>query len=134
MDVQRYLQFPEPSNGELISAAAQPVFRPDSMEAIRDFAVLHNGIAVILTSVAGRAIAAGRLRTILQDYERPVGTYALLPQSRYLPPKIRAFVDFLVETCRTEDCACDEVPPTLIMPDRRGCRSTRPGRRADSQP
>jgi DNA-binding transcriptional LysR family regulator len=116
-DAHHYWQFREPSTGAVVSVNVPTVFRSDNGEAVRDFAILGNGVAVIPSFIAGKAIADGRLRTVLEAYERPpMGMYILFPQSRFLPPKTRAFVDFMVETCRTEDCACEEVPATLMMP------------------
>jgi DNA-binding transcriptional LysR family regulator len=117
VDIHQYWTFRNPTSGERISVNVPTAFRSDNGEAVRDFAILGNGIAIVPTYIAGKAIAEGRLRTVLEDFEcPPVGMYVLFPQSRYLPPKTRAFVDFLVETCRTEDCACEEVPPTTLMP------------------
>jgi len=44
----------------------------------------------------GEHIAAGRLRRVLAEYERPAAPiHALFPPGRPLPTKVRAFVDFL---------------------------------------
>ncbi|WP_395673842.1 LysR family transcriptional regulator [Inquilinus sp.] len=46
--------------------------------------------------IVRNAVAAGTLRTVLDDYQAPPGQFwALWPSSRQLSPKVRVFVDFL---------------------------------------
>lgn len=59
------------------------------------------GIALLPSFIIGDAIAAGRLAEVLAD--RPpdlLGVHALYPPSQFPQPKLRAFVDFLVEHFR----------------------------------
>lgn len=45
-----------------------------------------------------KAIAAGELETILDDYDNlDIGIYAIYPHRQYLTAKVRVFVDFMVE-------------------------------------
>jgi DNA-binding transcriptional LysR family regulator len=56
------------------------------------------GIAQIPSFMLGDALPAGRLVEVLAD--RPpeiLGIYAIYPQGRFPQPKLRAFVDFLVD-------------------------------------
>lgn len=54
------------------------------------------GIAVLPTFIAGEDLKAGRLRTVLPDYQLPeTSVYAVYPHNRHLSAKVRAFVDFL---------------------------------------
>lgn len=56
------------------------------------------GLALLPTFIIGADIQAGRLRAALSEYisvEQHV--YALYLPTRYLPAKVRAFVDFLLE-------------------------------------
>lgn len=49
-----------------------------------------------------REVNEGKLNIILDDYEHPeFGIYAVYPHRQYLTPKVRVFVDYLVE-CFTE--------------------------------
>ena len=67
-------------------------------ELVRDGAVAGMGIAIHSNWHASRDLREGRLVQVLQDY--PIaesGIYAVMPQRRLVPPRVRAFVDFLAE-------------------------------------
>ncbi|WP_394828757.1 LysR family transcriptional regulator [Pendulispora albinea] len=54
------------------------------------------GLAVAPSFMVARDVAEGRLRTVLQDYPcSDIGIYALVAHRTYLPPRVRAFIDFL---------------------------------------
>lgn len=56
------------------------------------------GIACLPEFAIRRQIEQGSLRTVLDDYVRHSGLFHVLwPSSRYMPPKLRAFVDFMAE-------------------------------------
>jgi DNA-binding transcriptional LysR family regulator len=70
----------------------------NNAEALRDAAVNGLGIALLPTFIAGADIQQGRLATILTSYKAPeVSIYAIYPETRHLSPKVRVFIDFLVE-------------------------------------
>ncbi|MEG3619425.1 LysR family transcriptional regulator [Magnetovibrio sp. PR-2] len=51
--------------------------------------------------IVSNALRKGELETALEDYSTdPLGIYAVYPSSRNLSPKVRAFVDYLVEWMR----------------------------------
>lgn len=59
------------------------------------------GVAVVPDFVARETIASGELVSILADYTpTDRGIYAIYPHRRYLPAKVRAFVDYLSEWFR----------------------------------
>ncbi len=71
---------------------------------------INNGIVLAEAAVAGRGILMTpsfyvapmlrerRLKRILARYKLPeLGIYAVYPQRSHVPPKVRAFVDFLVQ-------------------------------------
>ncbi|MGN6825939.1 LysR family transcriptional regulator [Paucibacter sp. M5-1] len=119
-DSLQTLSFRDPNSHEEFSVSIPWVFRTNNFEAARDLAILGNGITELPTFVAGRAIAEGKLTTLLRDYERPpVGMYVVFPQSKHLPAKVRAFVDFMVETCRIENCASATMPADSSIPGSR---------------
>lgn len=65
-------------------------------DAILSMAEHGGGIAQIPTFIAGDSIRAGRLQQILSGYvPAPIGLYALYPNARNLPLKVRVFIDFL---------------------------------------
>lgn len=56
------------------------------------------GLAMLAAFMAGEYVKNGKLVTLLEDYVREdVPIYAVYPSGRHLSPKVRAFVDFLVE-------------------------------------
>lgn len=70
----------------------------NNAEVLRDAAVKGRGIALLPTFIAGDALRAGELRTVLDDYWAPPLTlYAIYPPTRHLAVKVRLFIDFLVE-------------------------------------
>ena len=68
-------------------------------EALRDAALQGLGVARLPTFIVGDALRQGHLLRLLTDWsdERESGVYAVYPASRNLAPKVRVFVDFLVE-------------------------------------
>ncbi len=70
----------------------------NNAEVLRDAAIGGRGIALLPTFLAAEALAAGRLKTFLTDYEAPpLALYAVYPPTRALALKVRLFIDFLVE-------------------------------------
>ena len=66
--------------------------------AIREAVLAGVGITRTPTFVVGEDIKAGRLVTLLPQYELlEVSIYVMFPQRQYLAPKVRAFVDFMAE-------------------------------------
>jgi DNA-binding transcriptional LysR family regulator len=71
----------------------------NSTEALRRLALAGIGVIRISETLVGPDIAAGRLIPILGDYNRSDGApiCAVYPSRRLLSPRVRVFVDFLVE-------------------------------------
>lgn len=68
-------------------------------DGLRAAAVAGLGVALLPTFIVGDDLRAGRLRPLLTAYgTRQLSIYAVYPERRYLPAKVRAFVDFLVAT------------------------------------
>tara|TARA_A200000159_G_C7279935_1_gene321028 strand:+ start:42 stop:764 length:723 start_codon:yes stop_codon:yes gene_type:complete len=69
----------------------------NNAEVLCDAAVKGRGVALLPTFIAGAALRAGKLRTVLDDYKAPPLTlYAIYPPTRHLAVKVRLFIDFLV--------------------------------------
>jgi len=72
--------------------------RANSAAVLMCAALAGHGLACLPTYLAGEALCSGRLVTVLDDFVAPpLILRALYPHSRYLSPKVRAFVDFLAE-------------------------------------
>ena len=66
--------------------------------AIRDAMLAGLGLALIPSLYVSEELARGRLVEVLADYEvNPSQLYAVFPHREYLPLKVRAMVDLLVE-------------------------------------
>jgi DNA-binding transcriptional LysR family regulator len=69
----------------------------NNAEVLRDAAIKGRGVALLPTFIAGDALRAGALRSVLNTYKAPPLTlYAIYPPTRHLAVKVRLFIDFLV--------------------------------------
>jgi molybdate transport repressor ModE-like protein len=67
-------------------------------EVLRDAAIAGLGISMHSAWHVCDDLRAGRLRVVLPRFPVPAtGIYALMPQRRLTPPRVRAFVEFLAE-------------------------------------
>lgn len=70
----------------------------NSVETLRYFALQGLGIACLPDFAVRDALGDGRLTTVLSKHVLGTGTFRVLwPASRHLMPKLRVFVDFLVD-------------------------------------
>ncbi len=78
-------------------------FQVNNSEALREALIGGSGIGRLPTFIAGPDIAAGKLTRLLDDYQMPHQTlYAMFPERRHLPVKVRVFVDYLVSQIGSE--------------------------------
>ena len=69
----------------------------DNGEVLTRWCVDGHGIALKSMWEVGPLIASGALKVVLPDCTPPAhAIYTLYPENRYLPTRVRAFVDFLV--------------------------------------
>jgi DNA-binding transcriptional LysR family regulator len=65
-------------------------------DSLRDAALAGLGIALHSTWHVGADLRAGRLQVVLPDYPvAETGIYAVMPQRRLIPERVRAFTEFL---------------------------------------
>lgn len=82
-------------------------------------AVLRGGaVAMLPLWVVDDSLAANQLEVVLASYEalqwgRRNAVYAVYATRRHLPPKVRAFLDFLVEHWRRDRAYASPVPPAM---------------------
>jgi DNA-binding transcriptional LysR family regulator len=69
------------------------------VEALHDLVLAGTGLTLLPGYIAGKDIREGKLRAVLADWQIEWGSslYAVYLPTRYLAPKVRVFVDFLVE-------------------------------------
>jgi DNA-binding transcriptional LysR family regulator len=72
----------------------------NNADTVLQMAMAGVGIARLTDVIAGAAVQSGKLLPILTDWHHvePVTLYATYPSNRNLSPKVRAMVEFLVET------------------------------------
>jgi DNA-binding transcriptional LysR family regulator len=79
--------------------------------AVRDAAIEGLGIAQLPLLVAHAAHSSGALVRVLPEWDSPpIPTHALFPSSRYLTPKVRAFIDLAVAAYASEAAWPQRIP------------------------
>lgn len=75
-----------------------PRLYADSAAALLAFAKAGSGVALLPEWLVGKALAEKALVALLPEYRFPQqGIYAVYPDARHVPAKVRAFIDFLRE-------------------------------------
>lgn len=68
----------------------------DNSSTLRAFALSGHGVAILPQWLVQEDLDSGRLQRLLPDHAFALqGVYALYPDTRHLPLKVRAFIDFL---------------------------------------
>jgi DNA-binding transcriptional LysR family regulator len=84
---------------ESVEVAVHGSLQSNMVEALHDLVLAGTGLTLLPGYIAGKDIREGKLRAVLEDWEIEAGSslYAVYLPTRYLAPKVRVFVDFLVE-------------------------------------
>ncbi|NTX52081.1 LysR family transcriptional regulator [Myxococcus sp. CA039A] len=83
--------------GSSVKVEGRSRLRLDSGEALRDAAVAGQGIAYLPDFLVDEDLASGRLKALLPSCETEVvPIMAIYPSKRYLPAKVRRFIDLMV--------------------------------------
>lgn len=78
------------------SVQIEGVLCSNNAEMLMAGAIKGAGIALLPTFIAGAALQAGQLVSVLPDYHPPeIAIYALYPPNRHLSVKLRLLIDFL---------------------------------------
>ncbi|MCK5665322.1 MAG: LysR family transcriptional regulator [Thiotrichaceae bacterium] len=84
--------------GKTLQIKVNGNLRSDAGQLLLDSALSGNGIFIGPTYMISQALENGRLRSVLDDYLMPESAlYAVYPYTKLITPKVRAFVDYLVE-------------------------------------
>jgi len=90
------LSVTDPAGLEHSYRAGPSALVADSASVIQAFAVRGHGVAVLPQWLVQEDLDAGRLVRLLADHRfAPQGVYAMYPDTRHLPLKVRAFIDFM---------------------------------------
>ena len=85
-------------DGREIPVAVSGSFRINNGIVLAEAAAAGHGILMAPAFYVAPMLRAGRLKRILARYALPdLGIHAVYPQRSQVPPKVRAFVDFLVK-------------------------------------
>lgn len=80
----------------LLSALNPAMITADSASSLLAFALAGAGVAILPAWLVQDEVAKGELIQLLPDYHFPrQGIYALYPNTRHVPEKVRTFIDFL---------------------------------------
>lgn len=89
-------------DGSWVKAQGRSRLRLDSGEALRDAAVAGLGIAFLPEFLVARDLAAGRLQQVLPGLDAgDVEIVTIYPSRRLLEPRVRRFIDLMVEELGT---------------------------------
>ena len=73
-------------------------FKANNSEAIREALLAGLGIADMPTFIVGPDLASGSLIPLMSHYRLPEhAIYAVFPERKHLPTKVRVFIDFLLD-------------------------------------
>jgi DNA-binding transcriptional LysR family regulator len=86
-------------NGQLTRIEVQGPVSADSASMLLQLALRGVGIVRLSEHVVAPSINKGLLQILLQDaHDREINPlYALLPPGRHQTPKVKVFIDFLIE-------------------------------------
>src|SRR6202030_1051662 len=86
-------------NGKLTRIGVKGPVSADSADMLLQLAIAGAGILRLSEHVVARSIRAGLLEPLLQEAQDPetYPLFALLPPGRHQAPKVKAFIDFLIE-------------------------------------
>ena len=86
-----------------VSVQVTPRLRSNSGDTCRLAALRHQGIVLQPSFLVGPDVAAGALVELMPRYRSiELGVYAVYPSRRFVAPKVRLLIDFLVEAFRMQ--------------------------------
>ena len=97
---QRGWTFRDPEReGATLTLKVSGVFECNDGAVLHEWALAGRGLTWRSVWEVGEDLKAGRLVSVLDDYASPpVGIYAVFPQRRHLPLRLRLFIDHLKNT------------------------------------
>jgi DNA-binding transcriptional LysR family regulator len=87
-----------PENGEVDTIKVSGTFECNDGAVLHEWALAGRGLAWRSLWEVGRDLKEGRLTSVLDSWQAPpMGIYAVFPQRRHLPLRVRLFIDLLKE-------------------------------------
>ncbi|WP_299866851.1 LysR family transcriptional regulator [uncultured Hoeflea sp.] len=128
-------------DGQMVHRPSGPL-QTNSSEVVREAVIGGVGIALRSTWDIGAELADGRLVQVLPDYEgsRNVAIHAVYASRRFLPAKVRVFIDYLADLYGPSpywdqpgsSAAAQSRDATAFPSGRRGTSPSSNGRQPDS--
>lgn len=88
----------EDQQGKTHSVQVNAKAKINNGDVLNDLAIRGHGIVHSPTFISWQALNSGALERVLSDFEIPARfAYAVYPQTRFLPKRVRLFIDYLVE-------------------------------------
>jgi DNA-binding transcriptional LysR family regulator len=86
-------------DGRDLQISVTPRLVTNNADAAIQYAQTGGGLTRVLAYQAADAVKRGRLKIVLQQFERaPLPIHIVYPTSRLLSAKVRAFIDLVIET------------------------------------
>jgi DNA-binding transcriptional LysR family regulator len=100
----RLSEWPLKTDGRVTPFSVKPAVTCDNADILAEMALAGMGIVRLGSFVIDDALADGRLKPLLVDYHvsETVPITALMPPGRQHLPRVRAFVDFLVDHAKQQ--------------------------------
>ena len=96
---QRGWLFRDPETGEVDTVKVAGRFECNDGAVLHEWAQAGRGLAWRSLWEVGQDLKEGRLTSVLDAWQAPpLGIYAVFPQRRHLPLRVRLFIDLLKET------------------------------------
>ncbi|PKO36129.1 MAG: LysR family transcriptional regulator [Betaproteobacteria bacterium HGW-Betaproteobacteria-6] len=96
---QRGWVFRHPDSGQVDTIKVSGAFECNDGAVLHDWALAGRGLAWRSLWEVGQDLKEGRLTSVLDAWQAPpMGIYAVFPQRRHLPLRVRLFIDLLKET------------------------------------
>ena len=96
---QRGWVFRHPQTGEVDTRKVSGDFECNDGAVLHEWALAGKGLAWRSLWEVGQDLKEGRLTSVLDSWQAPpMGIYAVFPQRRHLPLRVRVFIDLLKET------------------------------------
>ena len=96
---QRGWSFRDPDSGVVQTLKVNGTFECNDGAVLHEWALKSRGLAWRSLWEVGSDVREGRLTTVLDAWQAPpMGIYAVFPERRHLPLRVRLFIDMLKET------------------------------------
>jgi DNA-binding transcriptional LysR family regulator len=111
-------EWPFIEDGRPFSLPVSGNFSANNGDSVREFVLSGVGIARLASFMIGEDIREGRLVALLEDYhpQDTFGVFAVFFRQKYMPARIRRFVDFLVRKLAQLPEAAIPLPPACDAP------------------